>query len=323
MKTKLISLFTKKNLIILLSIISFFLSKTFYYEILQTSISIESELEKILATFLASAIYLVIYKRMLKFIGKKFVIYLLLHAVFMIFLSLCPEISFHYRALPFNTSLFCVETFIYVTAILTPIYIENIHEQKISTPYRYLCMAAGYAIILWESSLSAYLKPALFHAIIFTFSWMYFMKEDKFLSILSALLTTIISALALEYRFSASAYLLDTAKRFTQIGGLWEHKESQLSAYIHKFGITDHTILYLILSGLFLLIFVCLITYIVYTIKQTPKKQGTVICLYTWIIILVFQTLYLFGFLPFSFCYIFYGCWNYFFFILFAILLNQ
>jgi len=256
MKTKLMPLSTKKNLIILLSIISFFLSKEFYYEVLQTSASIESELEKIFATLLASIIYLVIYKSMLKLTNKKFLIYLFLHVAFMIFLSFCQDLEFHYRAVPFSTTLFCTETFIYITAILTPVCVENIHEHKISNPYRYLCIVAGYAIILWESSLSASLKPALFHAIIFTFSWIYFMKEDKFFSILGALLTTTISALTLEYRFSASDYLLDTAKRFTQIGGLWEHKESQLSAYIHKVGITDHTILYLILSGLFLLIFV-------------------------------------------------------------------
>lgn len=314
MKTKLMPLSTKKNLIILLSIISLFLSKAFYYEVLQTSASIESELEKIFATLLASIIYLVIYKSILKLTNKKFLIYLFLHVAFMIFLSFCQDLEFHYRAFPFSTTLFCSETFIYISAILTPVCVENIHEHKISNPYRYLCMVAGYAIILWESSLSTSLKPALFHAIIFAFSWIYFMKEDKILSMLGALLSTSISALALESRFSASDYLLDTAKRFTQISGLWEHTESQLSAHIHEFGITDHTILYLIFSGLFLLIFVCLITYIVYNIRRTTGKQGIVICLCTWIIILVLQTLYLFGFLPFKFCYMFYGCWNYFLF---------
>ena len=221
----------------------------------------------------------------------------------MIFLAFCQDIEFHYRALPFCTTFLCVETIIYIAAILTPIYVESIHEHKISKPYRYLCIVVSYCIILWESSLSASLKPALFHAIIFAFSWIYFMKEDKILSMLGALLSTNISALALESRFTASDYLLDTAKRFTQIGGLWEHKESQLSAYIHEFGITDHTILYLILSGLFLLIFICLITYTVYNIRRTTGKQGIVICLYAWIVILVFQTLYLLGFLPFRFTY--------------------
>ena len=174
METKFMSLSTKKNLIILLSIISFFLSKVFNYEVLQTSASIESELEKIFTTLLASIIYLVIYKSMLKLTNKKFLIYLFLHVAFMIFLSFCQDLEFHYRAVPFSTTLFCTETFIYITAILTPVCVENIHEHKISNPYRYLCMVAGYTIILWESSLSASLKPALFHAIIFTFSWIYY-----------------------------------------------------------------------------------------------------------------------------------------------------
>lgn len=260
---------------------------------------------------------------MLKLTNKKFLIYFFLHVAFMIFLSSCQDIEFHYRALPLSTTLFCSETFIYIAAILTPVCVENIHEHKISNPYRYLCIVVEYAIILWESSLSASLKPALFHAIIFTFSWIYFMKKDKFFSILGALLTTTISTLSLEYRFSASDYLLDTAKRFTQIGGLWEHKESQLSAYIHEVRITDHTILYLILSELFLLIFVCLITYIVCDIRRTTEKQGIVICLCAWLIILVLQILYLFGFLSFKFTYTLYGGGNYFFFGLFAIFFNH
>ena len=78
MKNKLMSLSIKKNLIILLSIISFFLSKAFYYEVLQTSVSIESELEKIFITLLASAIYLVIDKSILKLTNKKFLISLFL-----------------------------------------------------------------------------------------------------------------------------------------------------------------------------------------------------------------------------------------------------
>lgn len=323
MKPILISLPHKKLLIVFLSIISLFLSKVCVYEAMQSSnISLAYDLKNILLIMIVSVVYIHLCNIIFKLTIKKFQVYFLLHIICMFLLSLCPTISFHYRSLPFSTTLFCVESCIYIAAILTPIYVENLHEYNLSNSSRYLYILSGFVIFLWESFLSASLKPALFHIIIFAFSWIYFMKKDKYIIFLGALISTIISALTLENRFTASDYLLDTAKRITHLGKLWNNKESQLSAHIHKFGITDHTALYLFLSEIFLIIFVCSIIYMVLNTRQKTTKRGITICLCAWIVLLILQTLYQFGILSLNFDCIFYGCGNYFLFLLFIILLN-